>query len=366
MPRLAIMNDKLEIHGPASDAERFNQFITGRLAAAGDRNVAIFTHATPDPDAIGAMRGIQYLLQVIHGVEADCFYDGEVSHPQNKATVQLLDAQLRRVETYNPEEYFCNILVDTIPANAGLGRREVKFDVVIDHHKEHPNGSFNGLLIHHHTGSACGIVYEMMKDSDLKFQDGDLEHSKIATAILVGALTDTDNWMSVDTSRRDFKVREDLFPLHDPDALRKIVNFNRPMSWIKLMGVAINEVEIDEGVAVVGLGCLNEEQRDVIADIASSMLTWGNVQTAVVFALFGGERIEASVRTNNDAVEIHALCKQLGGKLGSGGGKSCKGGYKKFLGDVAMDIEEDDLLKAEMWEVIKKREIAKIFKVMKK
>lgn len=349
-----------------SDSERFDKFFKEKLALKGEKKVALFSHAAPDPDAIGAMLGMQYLLHHVYGLEADCFYDGEVSHPQNKAAVQLLDSHLLKVDTYNKNDYCLNVLVDTIPSNAGVGQQDIAFDVVIDHHKDLPNGKFDGLLIHHHTGSVCGIVYDMLKQFGICFNDEDEEHVKLATALLVGVITDTDYCLSQDTTQRDFKAQQELFSCRDVDALRKIVRFNRPMSWIKLKGAAINEVELDDGIAVVGLGVLTDEQRDVIADIASDMLTWGNVQTAIVFALFGGERIEASVRTNDPTIEIHALCAKLGGKHGQGGGKSCKGGYKKYLGCMQLDIDEEDDLKDQMWQVIKRREMNKIFKLIKK
>lgn len=350
-----------------SDLERLKSFFAESLAKLdGKKKVALFSHSTPDPDAVGSMRGMQYLLGYMYGLESDCFYDGEISHPQNKATVQLLDTHLVKVEQYEPDQYVLNILVDTIPINAGVGKHEIKFDIVIDHHKELPNGNFNGLLIHHHTGSCCGIIYDLLREAKVPFNDEDEETIKIASSLMIGVITDTDHCMSQDTTFRDFRAQQELFELRDADAVRKIVRFNRPMSWVKLKGVAINEAVIDQGVAVVGLGLLEYEQRDVIADIASDMLTWSNVQTSVVFALFGGERIEGSVRTNDDTIEIHALCGKIAGKHGQGGGKSCKGGYKKSLGCMQLDIDEDDALKDKMWGVVKDREIKKIFKLIKK
>jgi nanoRNase/pAp phosphatase (c-di-AMP/oligoRNAs hydrolase) len=348
----------------SSDFEKFKSLIE----RAGKGKVAIFTHAGPDPDAISSMLGVSYLLENRFGIESDCFYTGEISHPQNKAMVQLLDVHLIKIEddedgSFKADGYELRILVDTIPINAGV-KGKVHFDLVIDHHKELPNGGFNGVLIHHHTGSCAGIVYDILRESGLSFSDENEKWIKVANALMVGIITDTDHCMSVDTTRRDFLARQELFPFQDHDLIRKIVKFNRPMSWIKLKGMAINEATIEEGVAVVGLGILPDEQRDVIADIASDMLTWGSVQTAVVFALFG-DRIEGSVRTNNEAVEIHAMCNSLGGKHGCGGGKLCKGAYRKSLGSMSLDEDDEENLKSQMWEVIKRRETSKIFKIVK-
>ncbi len=64
---------------------------------------AIFTHPFPDPDAIGSMMGLAWLLQKKYDVEADCFFDGQVSHPQNMAMINLLEPDLKNLHDYNPK-----------------------------------------------------------------------------------------------------------------------------------------------------------------------------------------------------------------------------------------------------------------------
>ncbi len=346
-----------------SDFEKIKNLVEQKQIK--DHRIAIYTHPGPDPDAIASMIGMQYLFEVYFNIECDCYYSGEISHPQNKAMVQLMDVHLARVDYTDdpPDGHSIKILVDTIPINAGAWH-ETRFDLVIDHHKELPNGGYNGAVIHHHTGSCAGIVYDIIKSSGIPLSDEDEKWCKIANGLLIGIINDTDHCMSMDTTRRDFAARQELFAFQDHDLIRQIIKFNRPMSWVKLRGMAINEVVIDEGIAVVGLGILPDEQRDVIADIANDMLTWGNVQTAVVFAMFG-DRIEGSLRTNSPTVEIHTLCAQLGGKCGSGGGKLCKGSYKKQMGSMAFDDDDDETIKSELWDVAKRREIQKILKVMK-
>ena len=125
--------------------------------------VAIFCHINPDPDAIGSMMGMKWLLERRYGLESDLFYDGEVSHPQNGIMVNLLDPGLKRVsEDYVSEDYELRILVDTIPSYAGVGDKQVIFDVVIDHHKDMPDHDYKGIMIHKKAGSCCGIVYDMI------------------------------------------------------------------------------------------------------------------------------------------------------------------------------------------------------------
>ena len=346
-----------------TDSDKLRDFL--KKGVNGSR-VAIFTHPTPDPDAIASFVAMRHLLLHCYDLEADCFFDGDVSHPQNKTSVQLLEPDMTRVSKYVPANYDLNILVDTVPTNAGIGDHDIDFDIVIDHHKDLPGDDFKGLLIHHHSGSCAGIIYGLLHDNKVQWDHEDESDAKIATAILVGVITDTDFCTKPDTSHRDFKAQQDMFQYADTDAVRKIVKFNWPMSWVKLMGAAITSHRIEEGVAVVGLGMLGSEQKDAVAAIADLMLTWGNIQTAVAFAMFDGEFISGSVRTHDPTIEVHELCAKLGGQYGTGGGKSFAGGYFKPLGAFEFEYEEDQSVACRWWELQKERESNTIFRLLNK
>jgi len=348
-----------------TDAEKLSAFIE-KSHPDKPLKVAIFTHQTPDPDSIASFVAMRHLLSYCFDLEADCFFDGDVSHPQNKTSVQLLEPDMRRIVKYQPGDYFMRILVDTIPTNAGTGDHEVDFDLVIDHHKEQPGEDFKGLCLHHHSGSCAGIIHEMLNDLNVEWRIDDESHVKIASAILVGVLTDTDFCTKPDTTYRDFKAQQNMSQYSDHDIIRKIVRFNWPMSWVKLMGTAITDHIVQEGVAVVGLGMLESDQKDAVAAIADLMLTWGNIQTAVAFAFFDHKFISASVRTVDPAIEVHALCDTLGGKYGHGGGKSLAGRYYKPLGAFEFDHEEEQSVMDRWWQLQKEREISKILKLLNK
>lgn len=352
-----------------SDAQKLHACIEPRIQSIPEgskRRAAIFTHATPDPDALGSQVACALLLSSKYGVEVDCFVDGNISHPQNRVVVQLLDPHLINVKRYKEEDYFLKILVDTVPEHAGVGPHEVKFDVVIDHHKVLPGELFKGLLIHHHSGSCSAIIEELLYDYGIRFIDEDEEHQKVATGILAGILTDTDYLTKEDITARDFAAQQRMTHFADHAAVRKIVRFNWPMSWVKLMGVAINDHVVDSGIAVVGLGMLDGEQHDAVAAIADFMLQWANVHTAVAFAFFDRQYISGCLRTVDNTVESHALCAQLGSEYGEGGGKSFQGRYTKPLGAFCFELDEPDDVIERWWDLQRDREVRKILKVLNK
>lgn len=350
-------------------AENFKAVIENARKKTEHPRVAIFTHACPDPDAIGSMMGLAWMLFRVFDIEADCFYHGEIAHPQNTAICNLLDPQLKRAsEEYHTDDYQIRILVDTIPANAGTGEKKVDFDICIDHHKELPNGGYNGLVIHMKTGSCCSIIYKLI-DTFCKehwFEDNNDHDSKVATALIAGVITDTDN-MSDDTTELEFETFSKLFEYRNSNFLKQIIYFKRPKFWTDVKAAAAREAEIDdEGYAIVGLGLIPEKDRDLIADMATEMVSWASVETAIAYALVGGERIEGSVRSQNSSLSVSDFCKKLGGRHGVGGGKHGKGAYRYGLAGMSIDPDEDEKLKQRAWELIKDKEKDRIGRMIKK
>lgn len=329
------------------------------------KRVAIFSHPFPDPDAIGSMMGVEWLLNKM-GIECECFYDGKISHPQNSAMVNLLEPNLKTIDEYNSTEYDFVVLVDTVPSYAGISDKNVNFDLVIDHHKEVPNGGFKGLFLNFKAGSCSGTVYNLIKRSDFNFEeDNDLD-SRVATALMVGITTDTENLMSDDTTNYEFEGWSDLFQFRDAGSLKNIIHYQKPRVWTDIKAEAVNRVEIIDGVGVVGLGIISERHRDMISDMSSEMVTWEDIKTAIAFAIIDGCRIEGSVRSTNASINVSDLCKRLGGKHGSGGGKLGKGAYHYDLAGGSCEEDDDEEIKKQIWDTFDKKETKRIFRVLKK
>ena len=332
--------------------------------------VAIFSHNCPDPDALGSMMAVSWLLQKKFNLSADLFYAGEISHPQNGVMVNLLDPGLKRIEEYNPANYNRKILVDTIPENAGVGNHIIDFDIVIDHHRDLPQ-KYDGVLVHIKCGSCSSIIFDIIKHlvkKDDWFNDDIDYDTKVATALIAGIVTDTEYMMSDDSTEYEFRAFSELFAYRNSNFLKQIVFFKRPRLWIDKKAEGCTEAKIDEeGYAVVGLGIIPEKQRDLIADMAEEMVSWVSVETAIAFGVIDGNRIEGSVRSLNSSLTVSDFCKKLGGVHGSGGGKHGKGAYRLPLTGFSIDPDEEEQEDVdEAWELIKKREMKRIMRTITK
>jgi nanoRNase/pAp phosphatase (c-di-AMP/oligoRNAs hydrolase) len=341
--------------------ERFTKLITEKTKRA-----ALFSHAYPDPDSLGSCLAVQWLLYKMYGIESDIFYDGTISHPQNLAMVNLLDIALKPSKDYCVDDYQFVMLLDTIPANAGAGGNKVEFDAVIDHHKENPTG-YSGTYINLKAGSCCATIFDLISNLGVSFEkDNDLD-ARVATSLLVGIANDTEMLMSDDTTEYEFKAWSNLFDFRNPVVMKQIINFKRPTFWVDSKAKAIMDVVIHEGVGVVGMGIIPSKHRDMIADMASEMVTWEDVHTAVAFAMIDGERIEGSVRSTNASISVPALCKELAEKYrGDGGGKLGKGAYRYGLGGAGVDEDDDEETKEATWKLFNEKEKKRIFHKIRK
>lgn len=322
--------------------------------------VAIFTHPYPDPDAIGSMMGLKWIFAKF-GISSDLFYTGSISHPQNRSMVNLLDPELFLIENYVETNYSLRVAVDCIPENAGVPSGKFKFDIVIDHHKETPK-NFDGLYVNFKAGSACATVYSLAEYLQLEFEEID---TRVATAMMIGITTDTEFLMSDDCSEYEFNAWSNLFPFRDPLLLKQIINFERPKFWTESKAQACSAATVEESVGVVGMGIIPAKHRDMIADMADEMVTWEDVNTAIVFALVDGNRIEGSVRTKASSISVPSLCQDLAGKHGKGGGKLGKGAYKYDLAGASIDEDEDEEVKKKAWNLFEDKETKRVFRIIR-
>ncbi len=329
------------------------------------KNVALFTHRAPDCDAIGSILGFAWLLEKAFDCPSQAFYTGAVSHPQNVAMVNLLDSNLKPFSEYVAEEYDLRVVLDTVPVNAGV-ESPVSFDICIDHHKEVPNGEFHGLFINLKAGSCCATVYDIIKKLGLAFEDENDQDSKVASALLVGIATDTEWQMSDDTTEYEFKAWAELFEFRNPLILKQIINFKRPKFWTESKAEAAKQAIVVDGVGVIGMGLIPAKHRDMIADMAQEMVSWEDCNTAVAFSIVEGNRIEGSVRSTNPSISVPALCKELAGKYGVGGGKLGKGAFSIDLGGGGIDDDDDDDTQNKTWQAYKEKETKRIFRILNK
>lgn len=320
--------------------EKFYQFFDEHS----DRSAAIFTQKTPDPDALGSAMGIQWLLEAEFGVISDIYAAGEVSHPQNKTAVNVLDIDLHDREDFleKQDDYGVAIVVDSVPQNTGFDSIVDHFHVIIDHHEFEIETDFVDIRS---VGSCSTMIWEYLNHYQPDF-DTD-RGSTVSTALLFGIRNDTSELLGEDTTSLDNEAHAELIERMDRNAMRSIYNYSQPSHMLDHKKRAIENKRTHGSVMMTGMGILSERERDSLPIIADEFLHTEGVETVIVLAVVG-ECVEASVRSDNSSVSVHDLCQNLFGE-DFAGGKSKAGGARVPLGFL---YSEDDpkSLRDDIWE----------------
>lgn len=354
------METQVESEKALSFSDKFRQLFENKNI----KRAAIFSHTYPDPDALGSQMAIKWLLEKFN-ITSDMYISGKIAHPQNMTMVNLLGLELHPLDNYVSEEYGLNFVVDATPMNAGVNGHKINFDCVIDHHKIILEPNYKGLYINTKAGSCCAQIYDLLHSMGTKFDDDVDYDCKVATALMVGITTDTENLMSDDATDYEFKAWSDLFQYRDPICLKQIVRYQRPKFWTDTKIEAMKHPTIDNRIGVVGLGIIPSKHRDVVADVADELATWEDIKTAVAFALIDGKTVVGSVRSDDTTASVNEICSALGStKKGSGGGKPGKGAYSYELGGASIDDVDDEDDQKATWELINQRERKRVLRIL--
>ena len=295
------------------DLDKIQSFLD-KLKKEKQKKVAICLHENPvaDPDTMGSAVGMRLFLKK-QGIEGIIYYKGEISHPQNKTIVNVLNIEM--IKDVVPDGLPI-IVVDGTEKNAGVNRA----DLVIDHHKSESKAEYQ--IINPNYGACSTMVWEIIKEADIIKK----ENADTFTSMLLGIRTDTNDLISENMIENDFVAYQELLKLSDKEKLQKVMNYPLP----RYLYDARLDLRKDgnyheaDGTFIGGIGYIPSSQRDAIAILAEDYTRMDAVQTAVIFAITDKKYLEVSVRSSNVSLDVGAMCKDLF----DGGGNAYKGGGK--------------------------------------
>lgn len=324
------------------------------------RRVAIFTHVNPDPDGIGSAVGIQWILKRKFGITSDIFYSGDISHPQNRTMTNVLAIVLKKVEEFDPNNYQKVIIVDCSEQNMGI---EVNVDVLIDHHRVKIKPEEYEYANVQPVGSCCSLVYDLMQKLGVGLCEEDEDEGKsIATTMLIGIKTDTNDLLSDNTVDLDHTAYQKLAKCADMTKVSAILNYPLPKYLFDIEAQALAEENSRQiNAALISyIGVITSAKRDCLPILSDKFIRMEGITTAIVFSIVD-DNIEASVRSKDVTLDVDAFCKKIFGKEFSGG-KYGSGGARIPLGFFSISQQPDEEIKAKIAEAIKSIIMSKIEK----
>jgi nanoRNase/pAp phosphatase (c-di-AMP/oligoRNAs hydrolase) len=361
-PPLAEPSDETS-NGRAAELGRL---LEGRR---GERHI-VAMQDFPDPDAISSAMAYREIARRFE-VEADLVYEGEISHPENRALVNLLDVEvIRYSRDLALEGYAAAVFVDNQGTTTRLTERLKAAGVptlaVIDHHD--PQDALDPVFADvRPLGAAATIFVEYLESGHLVRMDTRNErHARLATALMHGLHSETDGF--VRARPPEYRAAAFLSGYMDPDLLERVLCVQKSRGTLRVIEAALHNRTVHAGFSVSGVGPMRWADRDAIAVAADFLLTEENVHTTVVYGLLsaedGREVISGSLRTASSTMTVDQFLKEaLGADAGGrhyGGGRRLAGGFEIDVGFLKGD-EGDGEQEPMKWALFDRRIRRRIF-----
>lgn len=343
-PRAALKDAMVRTVGMLGEKKNANLLVKKlkELRNEGD-SILIVIHDNPDPDAIASATALSVIARTL-GFKTQIVYGGEITHHENRAFVNLLGVELRKISrgSYELRRYPFIALVDCQP-NGNLTILDQsdyeKIKVLIDHHQilQHlqellPEDAF--LDIRPEVYSSSAILAEYLRMLNIS-----VNHI-LGTALFYGVYIDTKKFSKL--SHVDLKAIEFLAEKVDYELLDKIEHPDISTETAEILAKAIMNRRIYKNVVISNVGFITN--RDAIAESADFLLRLEGITTVLVFGIVD-DRIEISARTRDVRVNIGAVLREAFGDIGSGGGHAQSGGARIPLGIFKLAKDKSSLLR---------------------
>ncbi|MFB6281771.1 MAG: bifunctional oligoribonuclease/PAP phosphatase NrnA [Haloferacaceae archaeon] len=299
--------------------------LRGALRAA-TGPLAVVTHDNPDPDAIGSALALVDLAGAV-GLDAQACYFGEISHQENRALVNLLDIDLRRLSGAEEAAEFGSVaLVDHARpgVNDGLSP-DTAVDVVLDHHP--PRGPVEGRFVDLRTeaGATSTVLASYLEGY------GTEPGRRVATALLYGIRVDTRDFTR-EVSTADYEAAAYLIDHADTEVLSKVESPSVTAEVFETLARAIRNREVRGDAAVAGTGRIGD--RDALAQAAEHLVGMAGIRVALVHGILDGT-VYVSARARGSEVDLGEALRDAFAPIGSAGGHAEMAGAQIPLGILA-------------------------------
>ncbi|WP_456487318.1 NAD-binding protein [Candidatus Alkanophaga liquidiphilum] len=314
--------------------KRMKRLIRTIKSIGENRKYGIVVHDNPDPDAIASALALRYIMKE-NGICADILYGGIIGHQVNRAFVNLLGIEMRRIESDVLREYSKFALIDaTVPGSNNSLPAGTKVSIIIDHHPA-SNGVDAEFYDREELGATSTILTKYLRWLNLPVD------KVLATALLYGIKTDT-NGFKRNAHPEDFIAAAFLYPRVDRELLDQIETPPVSAETVNIIGKAIQNRKIRHSYLISNVGFI--ANRDALAQAADYLLNLEGVTVAIVIGM-NDENIYVSGRSKDIRVNLGEAFRQAFDKIGSAGGHSTTAAAQIPLGLFSGVKEKDTLIK---------------------
>ena len=289
----------------------------------GRRDLLIYMHDNPDPDAMGAAMGLKHLVECTTELRATLALGGIVGRAENRAMVERLKIPLIPAEVLNTDHFDTIAIVDSQP---GTGNSSLPpdrdLDIVIDHHPAREESARAAWCdIRPQLGATSTIVLQYLREKSIPL------HTNLATALFYAIRSETrDLGREATAAERDAYLF--LIPLVDHHLMFRIQQPKLPRQYYEALDRALRQAEVWGDVITVNLGAI--PYPDLVAEVADLLLDYEAAQFVLCCGRFG-KQIFVSLRTEPTQRRAGELMRQLIGSDGAAGGHGTTAGGRLFV-----------------------------------
>lgn len=307
------------------------------------KEIIIQTHDYPDPDAIAAAFGLQYLLKC-KNIKSKIYHFGYSERYNTTRLKEALNIEMINLNSVSDLSDNCNIiLVDTQRNNSNTG--DIVGDEVacIDHHPD--NGEeYLYKDVRSDVGACASIIAQYFIDEGVPISE------EVATALVYGIKMDTLDF-NRGASKFDLEMYKHLYGLENKKIIDDICRDKYMLDDIKILADALSSITLKEDVGFINVGYNCPEP--LIASIADFALSIVEVNFAVTYSE-KEDVIKLSIRSQLDELDAGKIAIKALKGIGSGGGhKAMAGGLIPKQNIMGLDIPLDILIQNRFIEAIR-------------
>jgi nanoRNase/pAp phosphatase (c-di-AMP/oligoRNAs hydrolase) len=325
-----------------------------------DKKILIPSRGAPDPDWISSALAHR-LIARRHGIETVISHIKDIRDRENRAVTKLVGGGLIQYNPDNPDNSIIDFsqfagysLVDSrFPDSAFQTRLEgIPCISIVDHHSGTVDLTAEFIDIDEKAGSTATRYVEFLQHLNLLDTNND-EHRNIATALMHGIRSDTDDLLAV-KSTRVYDAVHHLSRFIDFGDLRKVSLEVRTEQELDALFRARKHGDARQSYFVASVGTLTD--GDIIYKVAEFVLEFPQVSTAIIGGIVG-DYVICSLRTIDDSItpgDVLRKAYPIVEETKNYGGRDDKGGCEipmSYFGAVegmsqsAREFVVDDFLK---------------------
>ncbi|MBC8329566.1 MAG: DHH family phosphoesterase [Planctomycetes bacterium] len=302
-----------------------------RAALPASGRLVLCTHRHPDPDGLGALVALQYLLQEEFGLEAELVLEGRIRRAENVAMRQLLGITALPKGGVDPSRYAGVIIVDSQPAfthTAPPGGLPILG--VIDHHLGPEDCSAGGIpfaWVDPDYGATSTMVHDLLDGFGVE------PDRRVATALFCGIRYDT-NDLARDASVEDERAYERLHKLADRKLVAAIDQPALSRDYFRQMGESIQACMSHGPLLLILMGEVSSPES--VAEIADWFVRLEGQQWSLAGGACDG-RYQVSLRTDMPGADAYPALRYIIGEEGSCGGHGRMAGGQIPLTELSLE-----------------------------